>query len=238
MARIVPKKGRRFRPDYTLALLVYILILIGLVVVFSTSVVMSYQVTGNPNFYFTRQLLSVGIGTLIFLSVSRIHYDFWRKAAPFIFVINLILLVLVFVPGIGFGSGGAKRWIKVGSIIFQPTETLKISLIIFLAYFFEKIGKNIKTFIYGFFPFLLILGLLGGLIMTQPDMGTFFVVALISAAMFFVAGANLLHMSSLFAFGSVGIWFLIKSAPYRMSRFMVFLNPSADAGGAGDQINQ
>lgn len=238
MARIVPKKGRRFRPDYTLALLVYILILIGLVAVFSASVVMSYQATGNPNFYFTRQLLSVGIGTLIFLFVSRIHYDFWRKIAPFLFVINLFLLVLVFLPGIGFGSGGAHRWIKVGNIIFQPTEALKISLIIFLAYFFDRVGKNIKTFTKGFFPFLIILGVLGGLIMKQPDMGTFFVAALISVAMFFVAGANLLHMGSLFALGSVGIWLLIKSAPYRMSRFMVFLDPGADAGGAGYQINQ
>lgn len=238
MAARVQASRRGLKPDYTLALLLYLLILIGIVIVFSASVVMSYQISGSPNFYFVRQLASVGIGSVIFLLVSRIHYSYWKKVAPIFFLINIILLILVFVPGIGFGHGGANRWIRVGSFIFQPTETLKLTTTLFLAYFFDKLGKDIKSLSAGFVPFLFILGLIAILVMKQPDMGTFMVTASIAVGMFFVAGGSLLHVGSLFTLGASGLFLLIKAEPYRMARFMVFLNPSADTQGSGYQINQ
>lgn len=238
MVNITSKRERRFKPDYTLAFLVYLLVLIGAVMVFSASVVISYQVSGGSTFYFTRQLLSIGGGTIIFLVASRINYNFWKKIAPYFFALNILLLILVFVPGIGLGHGGANRWINLGIFTFQPTETLKLSTIIFLAYFFDKIGKDIKGLLTGFAPFLFVLGIISALVMKQPDMGTFIVTAMIAVGMFFVAGANMAHVASLAVAGAGGLGLLIKSAPYRIARFMVFLNPSADAGGNGYHINQ
>ncbi|PIZ00642.1 putative lipid II flippase FtsW [bacterium (Candidatus Howlettbacteria) CG_4_10_14_0_8_um_filter_40_9] len=238
MVNIAAKRERRFKPDYTLAFLVYLLVLIGAVMVFSASVVISYQVSGGSTFYFTRQLLSIGIGTIIFLIASRVNYNFWRKIAPYLFALNILLLIMVFVPGIGLGHGGANRWINLGIFTFQPTETLKLSTTIFLAYFFEKIGKDIKGLLTGLAPFLVILGIISFLVMKQPDMGTFIVTAMIAVGMFFVAGANMAHVSSLGLLGLGGLGLLIKSASYRMARFMVFLNPGADAGGSGYHINQ
>ena len=238
MVKLLEKRERRYRPDYTLAFLVFLLVLIGVVVVFSASVVMSYQTTGNPNFYFTRQLMSVALGTGAFFVTSRIHYSFWKKIAPIALALNIILLILVFVPGIGFSSGGAARWIKLGGFVIQPTETLKLTLVIFFAYFFSALGKDVKGLLTGFVPFLVILGLIAGLVMKQPDMGTFTIAASIGVTMFFVAGARLHHVASLFGMGAVGFFLLIKAAPYRMARFMVFLNPSADTEGSGYQINQ
>jgi cell division protein FtsW len=145
---------------------------------------------------------------------------------------------LVFIPGIGFHHGGANRWIVVGPLNFAPTEIFKLSIIVYLAAWFEKRGSEIKSFLKSTLPFMVILGIAVILIMAQPDLGTMSVVAITSGAMFFVAGASMSHIIAMIGLGVTGFLGLIFTSSYRMSRLMIFLDPSSDPAGKGYQINQ
>jgi cell division protein FtsW len=148
------------------------------------------------------------------------------------------MLIAVFLPGIGRSMGGASRWIEIGSMSFQPSEIAKLTFTIYLAAWLTKKGEGIKDFQTGFIPFVLILGIIGFLIIKEPDMGTMSIITAIAAVMFFVAGASWQHIvlgaTSIIAFLIV----LIKAAPYRMQRLMVFLNPSQGNLDVAYHINQ
>lgn len=225
-------------PDYLLFLGVLGLSLFGIIMISSASVVMSYLATGKSTYYLYHQLGSLGIGLVGFFIAYKINYNFWRKIAPIFILINIILLVAVFLPGIGFGYGGARRWIKIGVFTFQPTEAIKLSLIFYLAAWFEKKGEHLKSVLYGIIPFIIVIGLISGLIIAQPDLGTMFLVVSIAGTMFLVAGAELSHIFVLGGAGITTIIALIKAAPYRMARFTIFLNPGAESKGMGYHINQ
>ncbi|NIM46774.1 MAG: putative lipid II flippase FtsW [Candidatus Aenigmarchaeota archaeon] len=231
-------KPRAHRPDYLLALSVLTLCLIGIVMISSASVVASYADYGNNTYYLYHQLSSLVLGIILWVIAYKINYNFWRKAAPFLLFLNFLLLVAVFIPGIGHGSGGAQRWIKIANFTFQPTEAIKLTLILYLAAWLEKKGKEVKNFLYGTFPFLIMIGFIAFLIMLQPDLSTMTIIVITAAIMFFVAGASLWHLTWLGGVGIFVIWALIKTAPYRMARFTIFLDPGTDPRGTGYQINQ
>jgi cell division protein FtsW len=228
----------KHRPDLALLISIIVLILIGTVLISSAAVVVSQQLTGNPNTQFIKHLWALAIGAVFFGIAYKIDYTFWRKAAPYMIIAALIGIILIFVPGIGFSSGGATRAIHFGSFNFSPTEFYKLALIIYLAAWLEKRGKNVRSFLYSAVPFFFIVGLSIFLIIMQPDMGTTMVVTATAFVMYVVAGASISHIVAMIAMGIAGIIFLIKTEPYRMSRFMIFLNPTSDQSGAGYQINQ
>lgn len=226
------------RPDFILLFSILGLILIGTVIISSASVVMSQQVAGNSSFYFTRHLAALLGGLVLFFIGYKIDYSFWKKLAPVLIIAGIVLLVLVLMPGIGLAFGGARRWIHFGPVFFSPTEAFKLAFIIYLAAWFDRKGAAVRSFWYSTVPFIVILAVVAGLIVAQPDMGTMMVIASVAAIMYFVAGANLTHVAMMVSLGVAGVVFLIKTAPYRMARFMIFLNPSVDQGGTGYQINQ
>ena len=225
------------KPDYIMVGLIIAMIVIGLLMVYSASVVSSFNTTNDPNFYFNRHLMYVALGLGVFYVASRIKYTFWKGLAPLFLVGALLMSVLVFIPGIGMNHGGADRWINIGSFTLQPSEFLKLGVVLYMAFFFERVGRGINT-MKAFLPFVVALIIIGVLVMAQPDLGTFTVIATVSVVMFFTAGGHLLHIGTLVVAGIGGIIALIAAAPYRMQRFLVFLNPSADTSGAGYQINQ
>jgi cell division protein FtsW len=233
------KRGNFFkhRPSFLLLVCIFALIAIGTVLISSASVVQSQQVTGDPNFYLKQHLMALVGGIVLMIFGYVVDYGFWRRVAPFLMVISIIFLILVYVPGIGFEHGGARRWIQ-WPFFFSPTEVYKLSLIIYLAAWFEKRQAHVKKFLYSTLPFLVVIGITAALIIFQPDMGTFMVIASVAGIMYFVAGASISHVVAMIGMGIVGVFALIKTAPYRMERFMVFLNPSADQSDAGYQINQ
>lgn len=224
--------------DYIFLLCVLAISLFGLAMITSASMVVSMENYANNYHYLIRQLITFGVGLIFLFTASQIDYRFWRKNAVWFLGIALVLLILVLIPGIGHKLGGARRWIGFGTANFQPTEFIKLSLIIYLAAWLEKRSENIKTFFLGFVPFAVLLGLIILLIMSQPDLGTTLVVVGVAATMFFVAGASSLHM--LFGMGLLGIivFVLVKAAPYRMQRFLVFLNPGVDTQGSAYHLNQ
>lgn len=226
------------RPDFILLFSILGLILVGTVIISSASVVMSQQVAGSSNFYFMRHLWALFFGAVLFGVGYKVDYSFWKRLAPILILASIILLILVLVPGIGSKLGGARRWIHIGPVFFAPTEVFKLAFIIYLAAWFDRKGADVKSFLYSAVPFFVILATVAGLIIAQPDMGTMMVVASVAAIMYFVAGASLSHIIVMGGLGIAAVIFLIKTASYRMARFMIFLNPSVDQNEKGYQINQ
>lgn len=240
MAKLLDVYRRRNAPasDYWLLGGAFALALIGLLMIMSSSVIVSFERYGSNYNFLTRQAISLLVGVVALIVTSMVDYRFWRKHAVLILVTAMLLLVAVFIPGIGTKIGGAQRWIGLGPITVQPSEILKLAFIIYLAAWLESKGKQVAQFREGVMPFLVLVGIGAILVLKQPDLGTVLVVTAVSAVMFYVSGANVAHMFSLGLAGIVLLFFLVRSAAYRWTRFLTFLNPNADALGAGYQVNQ
>ncbi|NQV13168.1 MAG: putative lipid II flippase FtsW [Parcubacteria group bacterium] len=230
---------KKHKPDYWLVITVMVLLVIGLVILSSASAVVSYENFGNNYQYLKHQLFyGVLFGLLAMIITSRVNYRFWKKFAAILLGVTLVLLLAVFIPGIGLEYGGARRWISLGAATMQPTEVVKLTFILYLATWLEKRQKGIRDWKFGFLPFVTVLGIIGSLIMLQPDLGTMSVIIVSAIAIYFIAGARWRHLAAIGGAGVVLFWILIKAAPYRMARFTVFLNPELDPQGIGYQINQ
>lgn len=187
----------------------------------------------------TRQLLFGIIGGFLFMWLfSRIPYVFWKRFAVPLFLLSLAGAALVFVPGLGYSHAGATRWIEIGSYSIQPVEFLKIGFVICFAAWCSYAGKKIKSFTYGIIPFIIILGLVFGVLFLQPDTGSILVIGITAIAMFVAAGARWLHIFSIGSLGVTGLATLAYIRPYIQERLITFLNPATDPFGAGYQIKQ
>lgn len=232
------RRGGSGHSDLVLVVLISILTVIGLVMISSASVVMSRTVAGQNNFYLFSQAKAVVVGLIFLLILSKIDYRFWAKVSPIFLIGSLVLLVAVFIPGLKMEHNGAARWINLGFMTLQPSEPIKLALILFLARWFEKKGDSVRNFKQGTLPFLLIVLSVAGLIMLQPDMGTTAVIVSTAGIMYFLAGADLTHVGALILLSASAVWAAIKVAPYRLARLTIFLNPGLDSSGAGYQIRQ
>ena len=238
--RIPSFSGTQGKPDLFFLIAFFCLAGFGLLMLSSASVVVSYQKYNSSSYYIIHQLLfGVLPGSIICFFCSKIDYHVWKRFAFLFLIISIFLLIMVFMPGIGYEYGGARRWLHIGSLLFQPSEVVKLTFLIYLAAWLGNRGeKKVGDFSYGFVPFIAVVGTISLLVITQPDMGTMGVIALIALCMYFVAGASLAHIG-LIAGGSIlALFALIKAAPYRLERFMTFLHPELDPLGVGYHINQ
>lgn len=228
------------KPDYLFVGLFFAILLFGLIMLSSVSSVVSYQKFGTSFYYFSHQVLFGALpGFVLFILASKIDYRILKRYAPLFLAISIGLLIVVFLPGIGFSYGGATRWIHLGNLLFQPSEVVKLTFLLYLSAWLSAKGeKNIKDFSYGFLPFLSLFGCIALLIILEPDIGTMAVIGAIAFGMFFVAGARLGHIG--LAIASAGVLFviLINTASYRLQRFTTFLHPELDPQGIGYHINQ
>lgn len=224
--------------DYTYLSLVMALILFGLVMISSSSVVVSVEKYGGNYSFVIKQAVSLVIGVIAAIITSRIDYKIYRKYAAPMLGISLLMMVVVFIPGIGKSANGASRWIDIGPFQLQPSEILKLSMIMYVAAWIERRGAELKTFANGLIPFLVLVGGIGLLVIAQRDMGTTSVIVFTSALMFVVAGATGTQIAFGAMLGVVAFVGLIIAAPYRYQRLTTFLNPAADTLGAGYHINQ
>ncbi len=234
------KKTEKAKGDYLYLGSLAAVVLFGLVMLSSVSSAIAYNRFGD-NYYYLKHQVFFGVlpGLAVFYVLSKIDYRLWRKLALLALVTAIGLLVAVFIPGIGFSYGGATRWIHVGFFTFQAAEVVKLAFLIYLASWMERRGEHgVSNFSSGMVPFVSVLGLIMGLILKQPDMGTMMIIVLSSLAVYFVAGGYWKHIVTLFIAGMAGIALLIKMAPYRAARFTVFLNPELDPQGIGYHVNQ
>jgi cell division protein FtsW len=228
---------KRQAPDFVLFISVLMLLSIGLVMILSASEYSTLVRYSDSFYFFKRQLLWALFGlTLLFVVMN---FDYWnlRRYAPHMLIAAFVLLILVLIPGIGREVKGATRWIGIGTFGFQPSELVKLFIIIFLAYGISRyrdIGRNTKTIV----PYLLITGAAAGLILLQPDLGTAFTLSGTLFIMLFAAGYSMGILGLLAGAGAGLVGLAIALEPYRLSRFLAFLNPWEDPSGAGFHIIQ
>jgi len=224
--------------DGTVLIVAVILTLIGLVMVFSASGVVAGNRFHDAIYFLKRQIAWLLFGFILLQLASRLDYLVWRKLAVPILAVTCVLLVLVLIPSIGVAVKGARRWLKLGPISLQPAEMVKLVAVFYVAAYLTNKGERIKEFKAGFLPPLLVVGLLSGLVLLQPDLGTVVVVGAVALGLLFLGGARLLHLSGLIPMFLIAVGLLIWKSPYRLQRLLIFLDPTKDPTGAGFQVNQ
>jgi len=211
---------------------------IGLVMVYSASAVAAFHDYGDSYYYVKRQLLFAVLGIAAMFVTMNVDYTFWRKWAVPALLVCFGLLVIVLVPGLGVVRGGARSWLGIGSFGIQPSEFMKLAMILFVAKLLSERQNRITDFTKGLLPPLGILGAAFALIMLQPDLGTGTVMIGASLLAIYVAGARISHLAGLAMIGLAGLVGLIAAAPYRLQRITAFLDPWQDPQGAGYQSIQ
>lgn len=228
-------------PDMCLLTAIGVLVVFGLFALASASSVYSLQRYGNTYYVVLRQLLVGGVpGLFLGALFFTVDYHRWQRYRWWWLALTLGLLAAVFMPGVGQVKNGARSWLGIGALSFQPAEVVKLTALIFLAAWLADTGYHaVQEWRRGFLPFVAFAGVTTALIALQPDLGTLLVVAVILAVMYFAAGAAVVHVASLGGAAAIGlVSLLLGGGGYRLQRLLVFLNPGLDPQGAGYHIAQ
>jgi len=224
-------------PDRIIWIAVLILLVVGVLMVYSASSYLSEVRFDDQFHYLKRQFIFAITGLILMRITMSIKYWKYKTLIPLIALICYGSLILVFIPGIGVERNGALRWINLGFTLFQPSELSKLCLIILLAWFLERKGERIKTFGMGVMPALVLVGVACALIVTN-DLSTTAIIAVTSGVMLFIAGMRWLHLGGLLIAGGGAFALAVSVKGYRLSRLYSFFNPWADASGSGYQVIQ
>lgn len=216
-----------------------VLVIFGLFMLLSASGPFGYQRFHDAGYFFKHQLV-YGLlpGTILFIIFSRLDYRRLIPLAPAALVASVVMLLMVYLPGIGMRFGGSGRWVYLGFLSFQPSEFVKICVLIYTAAWLEKRSVESKTLDKGFLPFLLPLSLIVLLLILQPNTGSMFVIVASVLTAYYISGAPFIWFAGLGAVGTALFVLLLKLSPYRAARFLTFLHPELDPDGIGYQINQ
>lgn len=236
--KLLLTKNSYHRADKFLIIIVGLIIIFGLVMLLSASSVVAYNSYQDSYYFFKHQLIGLSAGLLAFWFFSRFDYHRWKKMAFYLLIFSLILLLLVFIPGLAAGWGKAKSWIKVFGHSLQPAEIVKITFLIYLAAWLEARKNQLKNFSQGIGPFIIILGLVSLLMLLQPDFGTLFIIAITSLIVYFVAGGGLKHIFFILIIGLVALAIMINFKPYQANRFKCLVDPEFSKKEYCYQVNQ
>lgn len=232
------EREMRKQPDFAIFFTVLILAGFGLIMVFSASYITSLESRGDAYFFLRRQAFWVLLGLGGMILAANFSYWKWRKLLPLLMGLNFILLLMVFIPGLGIEVYDARRWIGIGGFTLQPSELSKLVVVIFSASFLSKKNLNMANFWQSSFIPLAFMGLSFMLIFFQPDLGTALALAAVTVVVIFTAGIPLKQLFSLILASLPVVAYLAVSAPYRMKRIFSFLDPWADPLGTGYHIIQ
>ncbi len=222
----------------TLLLIVMILMAIGIIMIYSTSAIYANDRMHDSLYFLKRHLIYLVGGLFMMLVAMGIDIQALRKFSKPIMLASIILLILVLIPHIGRETAGARRWFKIGLLNFQPSEFAKIAILVYLADLLARKEKVAKSFLYGYLPPMLVLGLVLGLVLLEPDLGTAIAISIIGMLMLFVNGIRPSYIFASLLASIPALYILLFRVPYRRKRMMIFLNPWSDKRGAGFQIIQ
>ncbi len=226
-------------PDKSLITALFILLIFGLVMLFSASSVVSFSRFGNTYHYLIRQIYSVIVALAVFYAAARIDYHWWKKFAGFLLLFSIALLLLVFVPGLRSDYGTARSWINIFGQSFQPSELVKVSFLIYLATWLEAKKGELNSLTSGVLPFLVILGVISLLMIMQPDLGTLFIIAFTALVVFFAGGGKMTHIIIAMLLAVLALFLLLSlKSSYQSDRFKCLKDPSYSASDKCYQINQ
>jgi len=232
------KANEKHAPDVVIFLITFALLSLGVVMVFSASSVSAYEIFRDTYYFLKRQLAWAAVGLAAMCVAMEIDYRVWKKFTWPALLVSLLFLVVVLIPGVGVMIRGSRRWLGVGSLTFQPSELAKVVMVFFMASFLSERSGRIHRFVTGLLPPLVVLGIVFGLIMLEPDLGTGGTIVGITVLMLFAAGASISHLAALGAMGVPALVAVAMAAPYRVQRFLAFLHPWEDPLGSGFHIIQ
>lgn len=238
MTRRALRLPRTTAYDLPLVAVVLVLVAIGLAMVYSASGIRALDALDDPSYFLVQQSAWAAVGIVGMLLAARLDHRRLRAvAAPFL-AAALVLLVVVLVPGVGTCAGGACRWLRLTSFVgVQPAELAKLAVIIYLAFWLaarrDRIGSAAGTP-----PFVLLVAVVGGLVVAEPDLGTAIVIGVIALGLYFAAGARLAAFAGLGVLAAVAAALVAVAQPYRFQRLLTFLDPWSDPRGAGFQTIQ
>ena len=225
---------RAHHPDYLLGIGVFALLAIGLILIYSISPILSQSLAGKAgkNYYFVNQVQYLLLGLVAWAIIARIPYQIWKRWAPWLMGASIFLLLLLFTP-LRYSSLGATRWVKLGPITMQPAELLKFSLIVYLAAWFERRAGDLRSFLDGVLPFIIMVGLASFVIVViQKDMGTMLVVLLSAIGMYFVAGLSWKHLVTVLGVALIFGLIAIAAFPHRVQRITTFTHLNCEQSAA------
>jgi len=236
----MPEKNARttWSMDYWLVGSGLALMILGLIMVSSASVSVADRQLGAPFYYLWRQLLFTGMGLLAAIITVRIPMRIWQELGPALMVVNLLLLVLVFIPGLGHSANGSTRWISIGSFHLQASEIVKLFSLIYLSGYLVRHNESVRTTFSGFLRPLGLLVIIAVLLLLEPDFGAAAVLIATAVAMMWLAGVRVSQFMLLVLAVSIALALLVYTSEYRMHRLTAFLNPWADPYNSGFQLTQ
>ncbi|GAB4289156.1 MAG: putative lipid II flippase FtsW [Methylophaga sp.] len=214
------------------------LMLIGLIMVCSASITIADSKTGQPLFYFIRQLIFAVVGIAVAWGVISVRLAVWQRMAPQLLMFGVVMLILVLIPGIGREVNGSSRWLPLGPVNLQVAEVIKLFAILYIADYLQRHHGQLHTSFFKILAPLLLLGMAALLLLLQPDMGSMVVIMSTVLAMLFLGGARLDVFLTLIAVMAGLFALLVWIAPYRLERLQSFMDPWADPFGSGFQLTQ
>lgn len=226
--------------DYVVVSLAALLLGIGLVMVYSSSIAIAEagQYTGNqPAYFLIRHSVFVFVGVMAGFICFQFPTRLWQAAAPYLFVLGVLLLLTVLIPGIGREVNGSRRWLSLGMFNLQPSELMKLLVVLYAADYTVRKAALMHSFRKGFLPMLTVMLLVGGLLLREPDFGAFVVITVIAMGVLFLGGMNWKLFAVLIMLLLIGFVLLIWSSPYRLQRVLGFMDPWSDPFGKGYQLS-
>jgi len=231
-------KSRGTHPQQVILFCLIALIGVGVLMIYSSSAIYAERNFGSPYYFLIRQLVNFAIGGAFLVFAIKTPYQKYQNLYPVFIFAAFVLMLLVLIPGIGTSVGNARRWLRIFGFGFQPSEFVKVALVIWMASFLSRKQGEIRQFSKGLFPALVVMGLFFFLLILQPDFGTAVLISLTLFTMIFVAGLRPSHMFlSLSGLAGVGT-LLVMYKSYRLRRVTAFLDPWADPLDSGFQLIQ
>ncbi len=224
--------------DGWLAMSFLLLITIGAVMVASSSIAVAESSTNDAFYYFKRHILFIGLGTAFGILMMNISSDWMNRLSRPALILGVVALVLVLIPGIGVEVNGAKRWINLGVSRFQVVEAVKLALIMSLATYVVKHKKGIQRSMLGVLKPLIIVVLISGLLLVQPDFGSAVLLMIITLVMVYIAGARYRDLTVISLLAGSAMMVIAWAEPYRVRRLVNFVDPWQDPFNAGFQLVQ
>jgi cell division protein FtsW len=226
------------RPDPWLLLPAAALIALGLLMVLNTTYFLEREKSGEPFHLFKLQLMHIVAGALVLIVLSQFSVGGLRRLTIPLVIIASGLLIAVWIPGLGVTRSGARRWVRIGPMLAEPSELVKFAIVFFLADFIARRQEALGQFKRGPLPAMIVTGAIAGLVLIQPDFGTTVIIALILFVMLFAGGVRLTHLGVTGAAALVILIIQAVAKPYRMRRLESFIDPWRTARGAGFQLIQ
>ena len=233
-----PRPMRRGEPDYVLLSAALMLVVLGLIAVFSSSYAIGFVNQGDANFFIKRQAIWASLGLVGLVAAMSINYRLLMRLSPLLMLAAIAGLVAVFVPSLSASAEGSARWISVGPVTAQPSEFAKLAVLVYLAAWLAAKGPTVRNFALGVAPYIGMVGLVTALVLLEPDLGTAALIALITGTLLFVSGARLLHIAALVLSAAGFTGALVLVGGYGAARILSFTSAESYPQGLGFQTLQ